>query len=290
MWVEVAGKMQCHRVEALSEYHLTHLIQLVANENHQILNVSSPILSASLLDGSRIQCVMSPVTPHAVIAIRRVVARSMLINDFCMKESANQSGEYDLECITSVEDKYLLAMNQQDWCEALHQALVLKKTIVIAGGTSSGKTTLLNACLREISHSERVISLEDTREVILPHANQVNLVAAKSRNKHQSISMQELVQCSLRLRPDRIIVGEIRGPEILDFLSAAATGHEGSITTIHAGSPQLALLRMKQLYKLNHVPSMTDQDIIDEIRSVVDIIVQVKRLSSGRTITEVVDL
>ena len=95
--------------------------------------------------------------------------------------------------------------------------------------------------------------------------NQINLLVSHQDDHRKSIDMQDLVKCSLRLRPDRIIVGEIRGKEILDYLNAAATGHDGCMTTIHAGTPRLALLRMKQLYKLNAVPSMTDRDILDEI-------------------------
>ena len=99
--------------------------------------------------------------------------------------------------------------------------------------------------------------------------------------------MQDLVQCCLRLRPDRIIVGEVRGREILDFLSASSTGHEGSFTSIHANNPRIAFMRMTQLYKQNNVPSMSDQDILREINKVVDIIIQVGKGAQGRHIQSV---
>ncbi len=283
VWVESQGVAICHSIEALSEYHLMTLIQLIANENNQLINESSPILSASLLDGSRIQCVIPPVSVYPILCIRRVIQYAASIDVF----SGNQS-------FMSVENHqealYQKAFSQQDWSQVVKMAIQLKKTIVISGGTSSGKTTLLNACLSEVSNTDRMITLEDTREIQIPQPNQISLLSLHSDESAACISMQHLVQCSLRLRPDRIIVGEIRGAEILDFLSAAATGHEGCMTTMHAGSPQLALLRMKQLYKLNHVPSMTDQDILDEIYHVVDLIIQVNRLPQGRLITEVVDL
>ena len=185
---------------------------------------------------------------------------------------------------------YQQAVSKKDWCTVVKMAIQLKKTIVISGGTSSGKTTLLNACLSKVLNTDRMIVLEDTREIQIPQPNQISLLSLHSGESAACISMQQLVRCSMRLRPDRIIVGEIRGAEILDYLSAAATGHEGCMTTLHAGSPKLALLRMKQLYKLNHVPSMTDQDILDEIYHVVDLIIQVNRLPHGRFITDVMVL
>ena len=136
--------------------------------------------------------------------------------------------------------------------------------------------------MREIPQHERIITLEDTREVEVSQANHVSLVAPKGDQGEAKVSIQDLVQCSLRLRPDRIIVGEIRGAEILDFLSAASTGHEGSITSIHANNPKVAMMRMTQMYKLNNVPSMTDTDILREINEVVDIIIQLGKGDQGR--------
>ena len=163
-----------------------------------------------------------------------------------------------------------------------------KKNIIISGGTSSGKTTFLNACLQAIPHNERIISVEDTREIQMPHQNQINLKTMQSNSATALISIQDLIQCCLRLRPDRIIVGEIRGKEIVDFLTACNTGHAGSITTIHASNLQMAKLRMLQMYKLNNVPAMTDQDIMREIDSVVDIIIQLERHNvRGREISSI---
>ena len=158
---------------------------------------------------------------------------------------------------------------------------------MISGGTSSGKTTFLNACLRHIPIDERILLLEDVREIDTPHPNQVSLLASKGDQGLSKISMQDLVQCCLRLRPDRIIVGEIRGKEVLDFLGACSTGHEGSLTSIHANNPRVALMRMTQLYKQNNVPSMSDQDIMREINEVVDIIVQVGKGTKGRLVQSV---
>lgn len=143
------------------------------------------------------------------------------------------------------DEKQLVRLyQQQNWADFVKCAIELKKNIVISGGTSSGKTTFLNACLRHIPLSERIILLEDAREIDIPHPNQVSLLSSKGDQALAKVSMQDLVQCCLRLRPDRIIVGEVRGREILDFLSASSTGHEGSFTSIHANNPRIAFMRM----------------------------------------------
>ena len=289
VWVEKNGSVIKHHVPAFNHYHLSNLLQLLATENHQSLNQNCPILSGSLMDGSRIQCVIEPVSMSPVIAIRRQIERKPRLDEFFIEsqslERSTSSKLYD-----SYEEQLRGNISHKAWRTAVYYALHLKKTIVISGGTSSGKTSLLNACLDVVDTHDRLITLEDTREIFAPHLNQVNLLISSMVDDRHSITMQDLIKCSLRLRPDRIVIGEIRGAEIVDFLNAAATGHEGCMTTIHAGSPQEALIRMKQLYKLNAVPSMTDQEIIDEIRHVIDVIIQVKKTNNGREVVEVVEL
>ena len=116
----------------------------------------------------------------------------------------------------------------------------------------------------------------------MPHRNKVQLLASKGEQAMAKINMQDLVQCSLRLRPDRIIVGEIRGKEILDFIAACGTGHEGSFTSIHANNPRIAFMRMCQMYKLNHVPAMSDDDIFRELYEVIDVVIQLTKTNYGR--------
>ncbi len=167
------------------------------------------------------------------------------------------------------------------WKKFIENAIQFKKNIIISGGTSTGKTTFLNTCLNQINKNERIITIEDSREVLTHHPNQVNLISSSD------ISMQDLLQTSLRLRPDRIIVGEIRGKEVLNFLSACSTGHSGSITSLHATNPRVAFMRMSQMYKLNNVPSMSEEDINKELHEVVDVIIQLKKDSTGRCIESI---
>jgi type IV secretion system protein VirB11 len=141
----------------------------------------------------------------------------------------------------------------------------------------------LNALVSHIPLSERIITLEDTYEIATSHPNTVSLCAPKKSGRDEPVvTMQDLVQCALRLRPDRLIMGEIRGPEVLDFISACSTGHEGSITTIHAQNPRVAFLRMIQLVRLNNVPSMRDEDIERLLNEVIDIVIQVNGTPDGR--------
>jgi len=292
VYIEKQGHMQCHENSKLTPRILLQLARLIANENAQVLNDQHPLLSASLQDGSRIQIVLPPVAKHLTVSIRRKVLKHFTLDNyrqtnFYVKAKSFQcSNEH--EASFDSPDPILFALyKSHQWNAFLRKAIEFKKTIVISGGTSSGKTTFLNACLQSIPIDERLIILEDTREVDVPHDNQVNLLAAKGEQGLAKVNMQDLVQCSLRLRPDRIIMGEIRGREVLDFVSACSTGHEGSFTTIHANNPQIAFMRMTQLYKLNNVPSMSDADILRELHAVIDVIVQVNKTEQGRRVDSI---
>ena len=289
IYVEKQGALQRFDVPALDERALMMLFQLIANENSQTLNEKSPLLSASLQDGSRIQIVLPPTAKAQTLSIRRKVLRHVNLDDYQALRFYQHAKPFDireekLSQFSEEERSLVLLYQKADWDKFIRHAIALKKNIVISGGTSSGKTTFLNACLRQIPLEERIITLEDAREIDIPHPNQVNLLASKGDQGLSNISMQDLVQCCLRLRPDRIIMGEIRGAEIMDFVSACSTGHEGSITSIHANNPRVALMRMCQLYKLNNVPSMSDEDIARELHEVVDIIVQLAKTQHGRTV------
>ena len=188
----------------------------------------------------------------------------------------------DYQSLSEDDQRLVSLYHEGAWHAFIQSAILAKKNIVISGGTSSGKTTYLNACLAHIPLGDRIIVLEDTREIETAHPNQVQLLASKGDQGIAKVSMQDLVQACLRLRPDRIIMGEIRGKEIMDFVSACSTGHEGSITTIHANNPRVAFMRMTQMYKLNNVPSMTDADIFRELNEVIDIVIQLSKTAEGR--------
>ncbi len=287
IWVEKAGQLTRHEVVAFIPSHLERLFQLIANENEQRFSKTHPLLSASLQDGSRVQLCLPPTAKHHTLSIRRKVVRHFTLDDYQANAFYQQLRPTDirdesLASLPATEKELIQLYHQNDWDGFIRRAIELRKNIVISGGTSTGKTTYLNACLRHIPANDRIIILEDTREVEIPHCNQVQLLASKGDQGEAKVNMQSLIQCCLRLRPDRIIMGEIRDESILDFVSACSTGHEGSITSIHANNPRLAFMRMVQLYKLNNVPSMTNEDILQELHEVIDIVLQVAKTGSGR--------
>lgn len=292
VWIEKKGQMQCVKVDAYNERMLANLFQLIANENHQEINGKHPLLSGSLLDGSRIQLVLAPTAKHFTFAIRRKVVRELTLANYAAQDYYRQGVAFDIhgnsfDLLPDSEQSLVRLFHTKKWGDFISHAISLRKNIVISGGTSSGKTTFLNACLREIDLQDRLLILEDTREIDTPHPNQVQLLASKGDQGEAKVNMQDLVQCCLRLRPDRIIMGEIRGQEIMDFISACSTGHEGSITTIHANNPRVAFMRMTQMYKLNNVPSMSDEDIMRQLSEVIDIIIQITKTSAGRLMSSI---
>jgi type IV secretion system protein VirB11 len=166
--------------------------------------------------------------------------------------------------------------------EFLISAVQWKKNIIISGGTSTGKTTFTNAALRAIPTEERLITVEDAREIVLnDHLNRVHLLASKGAQGRAHVTTQDLIEACLRLRPDRIIVGELRGAEAFSFLRAINTGHPGSIATLHADTPQMALEQLK-LMVMQAGLGMPPSEIREYIRNVVDIVIQLKRGSGGK--------
>lgn len=256
--------------------------------HNRVYKIGARPLSGSLLDGTRVQLVTFPVSRFPVMSLRRKVALSRTLEDYDKEPYFYANVKASHSQTLSEKEQYLQDFYQQGrWPDFIKLAIGLKKTIVISGGTSSGKTTFLTACLQAIPKNERLLLLEDTREITLSHNNHVSLLATKGEQGLAPITMQDLVQASLRLRPDRIIIGEIRGKEILDFLGAASTGHEGSMTSIHANNPQMAFMRMAQMYKLNNVPSMSDNDIYQELKAVIDIMIQLEKTTQGRAIQRI---
>jgi type IV secretion system protein VirB11 len=292
VFIERQGTLLRFDIPVLTTQYLRRLFTLIANENKQCLSESSPILSGNLHDGSRVQLVIPGAALHETLSIRKFTLKNLTFDDYVSRGFFAKAKGVNLDAGSLMdkpeEDTLRRLYATRNWPEFLAQAIQLKKNIIISGGTSSGKTTFLNSCTQYIPLNERLITLEDTFEINVPHPNLVRLKALKqvSAEAHH-VSMQDLVQASLRLRPDRIIMGEIRGKEIFDFVSACSTGHSGALATIHANNPKVAFMRMAQLYKLNPIACMTDADIYNVLHEVVDIIVQVAKTHEGRRLVEV---
>ncbi|MBN2802106.1 MAG: Flp pilus assembly complex ATPase component TadA [Deltaproteobacteria bacterium] len=230
---------------------------------------SSPMVDARLSDGSRVNAVIPPIALNgSAITIRKFSKKPFKMENLIQfKTLSKEMGDF------------------------LQKAVASKQNIVISGGTGSGKTTLLNVLSSEISHDERVITIEDAAELQL---NQPHLVSLESKPGNAegrgAITIRDLVKNSLRMRPDRIVVGECRGGEALDMLQAMNTGHDGSLTTTHANSPKEAVARLETLSLMAglNLPSIA---IREQIASAVDFIVQQSRFSDGsRKITSICEI
>jgi type IV secretion system protein VirB11 len=170
----------------------------------------------------------------------------------------------------------------------LREAIARRRTILISGGTSTGKTTFLNAMLHEIPPGERVVLVEDTAELKLPGANGVGLIAVKGELGEAKVSANELLQAALRLRPDRIVLGELRGSETVSFLRAINTGHPGSFSTVHANSPRGALEQIALMAMQTGI-GLTRGETLEYAASVIDVVVQLDRIEGRRGITAIAE-
>lgn len=276
IWAEsVGGGIERHAAPAVDEALLWRLARQIASLSHQGISREHPLLSAVLPDGARVQIIAPPATrgPMA-IAIRKQVVAAMALADYDWSEVADP--------VPTADPPSFAAPHQR-----LAEAVRARRTILIAGGTSTGKTTFLNALLREIPAEERLILIEDTPELHLSHANAIGLVAVRNALGEAKVTTEDLLQASLRMRPDRIILGELRGPEAMTFLRAINTGHPGSISTIHADSPQRAMEQLALLV-LQAGSRLTRADILAYVGEIVDVFVQLERRNGVRRVKQVV--
>jgi len=278
VWTESAGTMGMARHEApgIDDVLLGRLAAQVARFSHQGINRERPLLSATLPTGERIQIVSPPATRrHFALSVRRHRLIDVPLAAY-RRDGAQDTERSWTERLPGTDD-----------IEFLSDAVRGGATILISGGTSTGKTTFLNALIREVPEQERIVLVEDTPEIRLTNRNGVGLIAVKGETGEARVTTDDLLQAALRLRPDRIVLGELRGAESVSFLRAINTGHPGSFSTIHANSPagaleQLALMVMQTGIGLSRL------DTIAYVRSVVDLIVQLDRQGGRRGIATIV--
>lgn len=269
VYVERRGKLELTGTHFRSAAHVLHVIQRIAARVGRPIDESTPMLDARLADGSRVNAIIWPLTLKGPnLSIRKFSKSFMSLDEFVAKGS--------------------LSANV---AQILKIAGRCRLNIVISGGTGSGKTTLLNAISRSIDHGERIITIEDAVELQLqqPHVVQLETRPSNVEGRGQ-IVQRDLVKNALRMRPDRIILGEVRGPEALDMLQAMNTGHSGSMSTVHANSPRDALARIENLVLMANV-DLPARSIRAQIASAFDLIVQVERMRDGvRRVTEVMEV
>ena len=269
LYVERAGVLEKTNVAFKDDAHLNHIIDKIVSQVGRRVDESSPMCDARLADGSRVNVVIPPLAVDGpILSIRRFgkipIASEQLL--------ANRTVTAPI-------------------FEALKAAVRAKLNIVISGGTGAGKTTLLNVLSGYISDTERIVTIEDSAELQLQQEHVVRLECRPPNVEGKgAVRQRELVINALRMRPDRIIVGEVRGEETLDMLQAMNTGHDGSLTTIHANSPRDAVARLETMALMSNL-NLPEKALRQQIASAIAIIVQISRMSDGtRRITYVTEI
>jgi type IV secretion system protein VirB11 len=285
LWIEyLGGAIERQDAPQLTARVLERLARQIAATSAQGVSREHPLLAAALPDGSRVQVVLPPATRgDPALAIRKHVAAGMTLDDYA------SGGAFDATRLGGGNDGDGLTRAVADGTDGafaamLREAVQSRRNILISGGTSSGKTTFLNALLNEIPREERLILIEDTPELRLDHPNAVGLLAVRGHLGEADVSAEDLLIASLRMRPDRIILGEIRGSEALTFLRAVNTGHPGSISTIHADSPERAIDQLSLLV-LQAGSKLGWDDVQTYIRRSLDVVVQLSRHAGERKVS-----
>lgn len=289
VYVESGGAWVPHEVPEFDQRRLNQLADLIATYSHQTVGARQPLLSAQLPEGQRVQVVMPPgCLPDMFGLAIRLPSRKRLSLDALDRGGALRPREAGRGGVG--DDAELAAMLESgDMAGFLRAAVHLRKNIIISGGTSTGKTTTLRALTDEMGKDERLVTIEDVPEIALSQHNRLSLIASKGGQGVAKVSVTDLLEASMRLRPDRILLGEIRGSEAADFLELINSGHPGSISTIHADSPRLCFERLCFMVKRREgFQAMSTQALLAYIQSVIDVVVQFKRFDNGaRGVTQV---
>lgn len=259
VYIEKHGRLKLTDLKFRDEEHLRHIVDRIVAPLGRRIDESSPMVDARLKDGSRVNAVIPPISLNGtLVSIRKFRKEPYLMDDLMQFGSFSEGMSQFIQAVVEA-----------------------KMNVLISGGTGSGKTTLLNATAKAIPHYERVITIEDSAELKLTHPNCIGLEARPPNMEGRGeITIRQLVRNSLRMRPDRIIVGEVRGAEAFDMLQAMNTGHEGSLTTVHANSPHDAFNRLEGMVVMAGM-DLPSTIVREYIVSALDIIVQVTRLSDG---------
>jgi pilus assembly protein CpaF len=269
VWVERQGRLYQTTVRFNDDSHLRRIINKMVAQVGRRIDESSPMVDARLPDGSRVNAVIPPLSLSGpLITIRKFANKRLDLNEMIR-----------------------LGTLSEETVGFLQRCILAQLNILISGGTGTGKTTLLNALSQAISDSERIVTIEDAAELQLKQAHVLRLEGRPKNIEGQGeITIRDLVRNSLRMRPDRIIVGEVRGAEALDMLQAMNTGHDGSLTTVHANAPRDALSRVETMVLMAGY-DLPLRAIRNQVASALDLIVHLERLEDGsRRVTAITEV
>jgi pilus assembly protein CpaF len=262
IFIEKSGQLQNAGIQFSSEQALRRAIDRIVLPLGRHVDDASPMVDARLKDGSRVNAVITPLAlKGSCVTIRKFSAKPLMLEDLINSGSLSEKA-----------------------AKFLTLAVECRQNIIVSGGTGTGKTTLLNTLSSRIPSGERVITIEDAAELQLSHENLISLEARPKNQEGQgAVGIRELVINALRMRPDRLVVGECRGAEALDMLQAMNTGHAGSLSTVHANTARDALRRLEVMVLMGGI-ELPVVAIRQQVASAVDIIVQIARLSDGKRV------
>jgi len=269
VYFEKDGRLYLSPIRFRDASHIIRIVERILAPLGRRVDESSPMVDARLPDGSRVNIIIPPVAPKSpTITIRKFRADKM-----------------------TVEDLIGVGSVTQELADFLRACVQARLNTIISGGTGSGKTTLLNALSGYIPDTERIVTIEDPTELRLQQAHVVTLEARPaSLEGRGEVTQRDLVRNSLRMRPDRIVVGEVRGPEAFDMMQAMNTGHEGSISTVHANTPRDALARIENMILMANL-DLPSRAIREQIAAAIHVVIQIARMSDGtRKLTNVSEI
>jgi pilus assembly protein CpaF len=269
IYVERRGKLERTGVEFKDSEHLMRVIERIVSSVGRRIDESSPMVDARLKDGSRVNAIIPPLALDGpVLSIRRFGSDPLRIDKLI-----------ELEAIT------------KDIAEMFQMCVHARLNVLISGGTGAGKTTLLNALSAYIPVEQRIVTIEDSAELQLQQPHVVRLETRPPNIEGRGeVTQRDLVKNALRMRPDRIVIGEVRGGEAIDMLQAMNTGHDGSLTTVHANTPRDALVRLETMIQMTGM-RLSDRAMRQQIASALDLVIQAARLSDGtRRVTSISEI
>ena len=269
IYIERRGKIEATNVRFKDDEHLMRVIERIVSSVGRRIDESSPMVDARLQDGSRVNAIIPPLAIDGpVVSIRRF-------------------GADPLRMASLIDNKALT----KDIADMLQMVVTARLNVLISGGTGAGKTTLLNALSAFIPENERIVTIEDSAELQLQQPHVVRLETRPPNIEGRGeVTQRDLVRNALRMRPDRIVIGEVRGGEAIDMLQAMNTGHDGSLTTIHANTPRDAMARLETMIQMTGM-RLSDRAMRQQIASALNLVVQVARMSDGsRRVTSISEI
>lgn len=288
--VETADGWSWHDFKQLDEKTLLALARAAAAFTQQDISATQPVCSTTLPTGERVQLVIPPAVPLGTVSvtIRKPSSVTLTLKDFA-RAGMFQETRAATTALSDTDEELQAMLAAGRHVEFFERAVTARKNILISGATGSGKTTFAKGLVQLIPEDERLLTIEDTRELVIPHRNTVHLLYAKDRQGTAKITAEDLLESALRMRPDRILLQELRDGSAFFYLRNVNSGHPGSITTIHADSALLAFEQLVLLVKESGAGSgLAREDIHALLRLLVDVVVQIKRIKGrGFRVTEI---